>query len=92
MVAQTERVSAALKTTASIVRHDSQSNLISSRSRREDSAWQSEAKILEGLVSQLHADVSGMFDEALAIADSIRGNDFYHDPKKLFRRLKVLRS
>lgn len=89
LVAQTERVSAALKTTASIVRHDSQSNLISSRSRREDSAWQSEAKILEGLVSQLHADVSGgMFDEALAIADSIRGNDFYHDPKKIIPQIK----
>lgn len=89
LVAQADKVSAALNATANIVRQDSKANLVSSRSRREDSAWQSEAKILDGLVSQLYADVSdGMFDEVLAIADSIRGNDFYHDHKKIIPQIK----
>jgi len=89
LVVQAERISFALNATVNIVRQDAQSNLVSSRSRREDSAWQSEAKILEELVSQLHANVSGeMFDKVLAIADSIRSNDFYHDSKKIVPQIK----
>jgi len=89
LVAQTDKVNADLNTTVNVVMQDSKANLLSSRSRREDSAWQSEAKTLDGLASQLHTNVSGgMFEEVLSIADSIRATDFYHDQKKIVPQIK----
>lgn len=89
LVAQADKINAALNATVNIIMQDAKANIVSSRSRREDNVWQLEAKILDGLASQLHANVSaGMFDEVLAIANSIRSTDFYHDTKKIIPQIK----